>query len=307
MRRRTLLALGAGAVVAACAAREATMPDPEALYPPEGDFVTVEGTRLHYLRQGAGPPLILIHGASGNLRDWSFGIMGEMAKTHDVIAFDRPGHGYSERPATSGAEIAGQALLMRGAAAALGVERAVLAGHSFGGAVALAWAADAPESVAGLLLVSAAAQPWEGGPGLLYSLAAGRVTGPVVATALPRLAAGSLVDGALERVFAPEAMPEGYGEHVGTGLALRPRTVRWNAEDIVALKPQLARLAPRYPTLGVRAEIVHGTADRVVPLAVHGEPLSAALPNARLTSLPGAGHMPHHTRPAAVLEALARL
>jgi pimeloyl-ACP methyl ester carboxylesterase len=61
-----------------------------------------------------------------------------------------------------------------------------------------------------------------------------------------------------------------------------------------------------YAQLALPVEILHGTADTIVPASVHALPLSAVLPDATLTLLPGIGHMPHHADPAAVVAAIDR-
>ena len=60
-------------------------------------FVTVEGMRLHFVIRGAGRPVVLIHGNPGSTQDWTR-VLGPLAANHRIIAFDRPGHGRSERP-----------------------------------------------------------------------------------------------------------------------------------------------------------------------------------------------------------------
>ena len=62
-------------------------------YPPIGQFIEVDGLRLHYVMQGQGdgPALLLVHGASSNLREFTSSIMPALARHHRVIAFDRPG------------------------------------------------------------------------------------------------------------------------------------------------------------------------------------------------------------------------
>ncbi len=68
-------------------------------------------------------------------------------------------------------------------------------------------------------------------------------------------------------------------------------------------------MARRYPGLSIPVEILHGTVDSIVPIAVHARPMAAVLPDARLTELPGVGHMPHHARPdaaRAAIDAVAR-
>jgi pimeloyl-ACP methyl ester carboxylesterase len=281
---------------------------PEAAHPPTGAFVTVDGLRVHHLDRGSGTPVVLIHGASGNLRDFSFSLVDRLADEGlRPIAFDRPGLGYSERPADEGWEPAVQARILRRAAAKLGVERAVVVGHSWGAAAAMAWALDAPESVIGVLSLAGATYPWGGDAGLLYSLGAS----PLWSGATRRLAT-LLVDqenpeGVVARVFRPNAPPEGYARHIGVGLALRPASFRANAEDLDNLHAALERMAPRYRSLVPPVEALHGEADRTVWASVHSEPLARAAPRGRLTLLPGVGHMPHHAAEDAVVDAIRRL
>ena len=124
-----------------------------------GETVTVDGVPLYFLRIGAGPPVVLIHGASGNLRDWTLGAAQAIAAANTVFAFDRPGPGLSGRPPRGNERLAVQAGLIRGGLARLGVGRARLVGHSYGGSVALAWALDAPESVDGMVLLATPSHP----------------------------------------------------------------------------------------------------------------------------------------------------
>ena len=67
--------------------------------PPIGRFIVVDGVRLHYVERGKGRPLVLIHGNGTMIQDFdSSGLVDAAAKTYRVIAFDRPGFGYSDRP-----------------------------------------------------------------------------------------------------------------------------------------------------------------------------------------------------------------
>jgi pimeloyl-ACP methyl ester carboxylesterase len=65
-------------------------------------------------------------------------------------------------------------------------------------------------------------------------------------------------------------------------------------------------MAPLYPGLALPVEILHGEEDAVVGAALHAEPLAQLIPGARLTLLPGIGHMPHHADPQAVVAAVGR-
>src|SRR5438874_5431797 len=86
----------------------------ESAYPPLGQGVTVEGTRLHYLRKGSGPTLVLLHGSDGFLQDYATTVLDRLAADYDVLAWDRPGHGYSDPPANSVATPEVQARLLHG-------------------------------------------------------------------------------------------------------------------------------------------------------------------------------------------------
>lgn len=309
MTRRDLIgraaaAFGAAGFLGGCAA--SAPGGPESAHPPLGGFLEVEGVRLHYVEEGAGPPLALIHGANGNLRDFTFSMTARLKDRFRVIAVDRPGHGYSGRPAAGGDDPRVQARLIAGAASALGAERCLVAGHSYGGAVAAAWALERPDQVAGAAILAGATHPWDGDGGLLYSLGASAI-GPAVGAVARAWVTGSRRDSLVADVFRPNEVPAGYADYVGVELALRPDSFRWNAEDLDRLNGWLAEMAPRYGELAMPLEVLHGDADETVGLEVHSAPLAAAARNATLTVFPGVGHMLHHAREAEVVAALDRL
>jgi pimeloyl-ACP methyl ester carboxylesterase len=274
-----------------------------------GEFVTVGGVDLYFERSGQGPPVVLIHGASGNLRDWTFRVAPEIARTRTVIAFDRPGHGLSGMPNGGGVSIQQQAALLRGALARIGIERPVLVGHSYGGSVALAWAVDAPDTVSGVVLLAAPSQVWEGGLGLTNDLLASPVTGIPLAHAIPTLVTRGFAERTLATVFAPEAPPAGYLDHLDLRLVLQPRSLRENARQLVALKEELRPMVPAYPRLPMPIEALHGDADTTVGLDIHSKPLARQVAHARLTVLRGVGHMLHQVATPEVtarIDAVAR-
>ena len=107
---------------------------------------------------GDAPDLVLIHGASGNTRDMTFSLAPRLAEDYRVIVLDRPGLGYTDRINGTGATITQQAELLQKAAAQLGADRPIVLGHSYGGAVALAWAVTRPDHISALVNVSGARQ-----------------------------------------------------------------------------------------------------------------------------------------------------
>ena len=314
----SLLALGAAAMaVPGCARLRADAA--EERFPPSGRFVRVDGVPVHYVRAGAGPEVVLIHGAGGNLRDFTFGFMGRLTDRYTVTAFDRPGLGYTGRHpavetgpfATEGESPAQQAALLMGAAEALGIEAPIVAGHSFGGIVAYAWAlagldAQRPADAAGVLSLAGVTLPWPGELGPYYTVNGSAFGGAVAVPLIAALVPASLVKDRIEATFAPQPAPDGYAEHIAARLTLRPESFRANIRQVNTLRPHVVAMARRYGELTLPVEIVHGTADRVVPIEVHARP-AAARYGWRLTELDGVGHMPHHVAPAACVAAIDRI
>ncbi|MBM3510907.1 MAG: alpha/beta hydrolase, partial [Alphaproteobacteria bacterium] len=71
----------------------------EGAFPPAGERRTIEGIALHYVAVGSGPPVVLIHSANGTLNDFRATLLDRLITRFHTIAVDRPGYGYSERPA----------------------------------------------------------------------------------------------------------------------------------------------------------------------------------------------------------------
>lgn len=308
--RRAVLALGmAAALGSGVAFWKSRRNDAEAerRFPPLGEIMRIGGTPVHCLQMGRGPALVLIHGAGGNLRDFTLSLMPRLARTHRVIAFDRPGHGYTGALHDRGESPAEQADLLSRALAETGVKRAIIGGYSYGGAVALAWALNHPESAAGLLLMNAVSNPWVDPPSRLYDLAAGRLTGPVFTTSVSAFAPRGLVRDTLASIFDPNPVPDGYLDHIGAGLAMRRAQLLANGRQVRALLPHIQAQSARHPTLTLPVEILHGAQDRSVPAAVHADVLARQIPHARYHKIAGVGHSVHHHAQDQVIAAAARL
>ena len=142
------LALGAGAAAAGPARRPARGGGRGRLSRRRARCIEVGKARVHAHVAGTGPDLVLIHGASGNVRDFTFALVGLLTARYRVIAFDRPGLGWSDDLGRDGLSPLVQADLLRAAAAQLGVRRPIVLGHSYGGAVAMAWALRDPPAPA---------------------------------------------------------------------------------------------------------------------------------------------------------------
>jgi len=276
----------------------------EASYPPDGQFVDVEGVQVHAVVRGTGPDLILIHGSSGSTRDFTFSLLDRLATNYRVIAFDRPGLGYTEM--IESPTIARQAALLQKAAAQLGAEKPIVLGQSYGGSVALAWAVNHPDNLAALVALATPSQVWTTPLSGFYRTMSHPIAGPVFAAGLAAWVSEERVTQAVESVFAPQTAPEGYGSYFGPRLTLRRSSLRANAVQRANLLDEIKALSKRYHRISAPTEILHGDVDTTVGLDIHSRPLSQQIEAANLTILPGIGHMPHHAAEDDIIAAIHR-
>lgn len=300
-----LSSLGLGACVSSMAYTSKV----EAAYPAEGQTLDVNGHGVHVLTRGPenAPVVLMIHGASANAREFTATLSPRLETDTRVLMADRPGHGYSER--FDGADaLAAQARQMAGVLDQLAPGRkAVVVGHSFGGAVALRLALDRPDLVSGLVLLAPVTHDWGEGSGTAWynSIAATPVVGPLFSQLVP-IVGPSQVKNGISGVFAPAPTPEGYYKNSGLGLLLRPPNFRANAQDMTQLKDELAEQSARYGELTVPIILFSGSKDTVLSPKLHAARLNKQV-SLDLVILPEEGHMPHHGEGGAVAGAIRRL
>jgi pimeloyl-ACP methyl ester carboxylesterase len=300
-------------VLAAAVATQVIARRIEHANPPGGTFVRVAGGRLHLYDikpRGTekGPPILLLHGATSNALDMVVALAGPLSEHRRVIAVDRPGHGWSDRPGGSADASPGrQADLIAEALGSLGIEPVVVVGHSLAGAAATSLALDHMERVAGLVLLSAVTHPWPSGIAWYYHVAATPVLGrlfvntimtPVGAWGLETAAAGS---------FSPSAGPADYAEATSAALVLRPDEFRWNGQDVSALKAFVTAQAPRYHEIDVPCAIIASAEDTVVSTEIHARAIARQVEGSRLTVLQGMGHQIHYAARETVLAEIERV
>jgi len=279
----------------------------EAECPPLGSFVHVEGERLHYLEQGAGAPVVLVHGASTNLRDLAISIQEPLAQRFRAISVDRPGYGYSTRRRGRWLDPAGQARLLHGALRDLGAERPILVGHSWAAALVLAYALEFPDEVGGVVTLCGATHPWPGGVALYRYLGALPVLGPLLSATLIFPLGMRMADAAVRFTLEPDPAPADYRRKAGIDLLFRPGQFVADAQDVSRLCAFLREQSPRYTQLRVPLTIITGTRDRIVSPRLHSHALHAQVPHSKLIVLDGAGHAPHHHHRDAIVRAVAEL
>jgi len=255
--------------------------------------------------KGAGRPVVLIHGNPGSYQDWSQ-LYGPIAAHSLAIAFDRPGHGHSERPNHEAATVEVQARLLHFALAELGVENPILVGHSWGGALALIYALLYPQAIAGTVLLAPAVYESEDGVSFLTKLPALPVIGDLINFLFTPLLGAWVVRGDLKKAFAPDHVPHHY---LRTVLAewTRPKKVKWYSVDDALLSDGLRSFGPHYSDLRVPTAIVTGDSDLIVSGEENSHRLHQELPHSELFVLEKTGHQIPFTRPRAVVEAIERV
>jgi pimeloyl-ACP methyl ester carboxylesterase len=265
------------------------------IYPARGRMVEVAGATLNVVdigtRDAAGPPVVMIHGASSNLEVMRQPLGEMLARNHRVILIDRPGHGWSTRARAEDSTPAVQAGMIDEALEKLGLGRAILMVHSWSGALGARMALDYPERVAGLVMLAPVAYPWRGGVGWYNKLVTTPVIGPLLAHTVTLPLGYFLAVPGARGVFLPQIMPDGFVGNTATPLLLRPREFLANARDLITLKTAVAEQAPRYRDIRVPTLVISGDIDKTVSTNIHSRPFAAAVPDAKLVVLPNVGHM----------------
>ena len=289
----------------------------EKRFPPLGRLVEVRDTdeprKVHVLDVPGNPallPVVFIHGASGNLYDQVGAFRDSVAalphhRRFRSIYIDRPGCGYTERRPGDDTPRA-QADMVASTLDALGIERAVICGHSFGAGVAVTMGAFNREKVAALALLAPAAYPWPADLGWPYKLAALPVLRTICAWTFVMPLGRKLVDPGIAGTFAPDLPPEGYREGGATDLLLRPANFLSNAADILAIKRRAAEISPSFRTIDRPVWILQGSHDAVVRPTIHAVGLYRAIPHARLEWHEGLGHKPDYVHRKRIVDELVR-
>jgi pimeloyl-ACP methyl ester carboxylesterase len=265
-------------------------------------FVSIDGARLHFVIKGSGAPVVLIHGNPGSCQDWTR-LYGPLSAQYRAIAFDRPGHGHSDRPNHRDITVEIQAAMLRDGLDQLKIERPLLVGHSWGAALALAYALDFPRDVSGLVLLAPAAYLSQDGVSFISKLPALPVIGDIVNFLFTPLIAASVVRSDLKKAFAPEPVPPHYLRSVLSEWT-RPKKVKWYSVDDALLNASLPALSGRYKEIAAPVVIITGDSDLIVPAKENAHRLHESLPGSRLRVLVATGHQIPFTRAEAVVEAV---
>ena len=299
-----LAALFVAALVILALATQAGVAVIQHRFPAQGKAIEVTGETLNVLdigpRDAAGPPIVLVHGASSNLEAMRRPLGDRLALHHRVILIDRPGHGWSSG-ANETYTPAAQGRMIEEVLQKLDTGPVVLVVHSWAGALGARMAIDYPARVAGLVMLAPVAYPWPGGVGWYNELVAKPIIGPLLAYTITLPLGYFLTERGAREVFLPQVMPNDFVASTATPLLLRPREFLANARDLVRLKQAVTEQAPRYGEISSPTVVISGDVDKTVSTNIHSRPFAAAVPNARLIVLSGVGHMVQNTVPDLVI------
>lgn len=257
-------------------------------------FVRAGGLRWHVQRMGSGPVLLLLHGTGAATHSWR-DLLPLLAERFTVVAPDLPGHGFTGMPPVHLLSLPDMARQVAALLQALGVAPAIVVGHSAGAAILARMILDRRIMPRAMMALNGALLPPPGVQAPLFPLAARLLVGLKPVPALVARAAGA------ERV---ERLLAGTGSRIDpVGQALYARLfgcpghvtgafgmmARWN----------LAPMRREYGRLRVPVTLVVGEQDRMIAPS-EARQLLRLLPDARLLSLPGLGHLAHEEQPAQV-------
>ncbi|TFY90516.1 alpha/beta hydrolase [Pseudomonas kairouanensis] len=280
----------------------------EAAVPIKGRFVEVNGERFHYVEEGKGPPLVMIHGLMGSSRNLTYALSGQLAEHFRVITLDRPGSGYSTRHKGTPADLPAQARQILALIKTLDLDKPLVLGHSLGGAISLALALDHPEAVSGLILVAPLTHPQPTLPLVFWSLAVRpawlrRWVAHTLTIPIGMLTSGAVVKG----VFAPDQAPDDFATRGGGMLGMRPDNFYAASSEIALVNDELPGMVKRYSQLTVPIALIYGAKDKVLDFRRHGQALADKVPGLKLQLVEGRGHMLPITATARVVEAVLQL
>lgn len=264
---------------------------------PKLQHVMVHGHRRAFVKVGKGPVLLLLHGLAGDHSNWE-PVIDSLARHFTVVVPDLLGHGASDKPRAD-YSVGGYANGMRDLLTVLGIDRATVVGHSFGGGVAMQFAYQYPERTERLVLVSSGGLGPEVTPAIRaittpgFHQVMGLLTLPGIRhlnTAVLRL----LSTTGLSQLRDLDEVADVYESFKDPQTRAATRHV---VRAVVDWKGQIVTMSDRaYLTEAMPMCVIWGEQDQVIPVA-HASNAGALAAKARVEIIPNAGHFPHKDHP----------
>jgi magnesium chelatase accessory protein len=255
-------------------------------------FVEAGGLSWHVQEMGQGPTLLLLHGTGASTHSWR-DLLPLLARDFHVVAPDLPGHGFTEAPERDRLSLPAMARGLTALLGKLGVEPEGIVGHSAGAAIAMQMVLTGAVAPSCLISLNGALLPFKGVASQLFpSVARLLVLNPLV----PRLFAWRA--GSTEAVTQ---LLEGMGSRLdarGQDLYQRLFSNRVHVASTLGMMANwdLEALGRSFGRLDLPVLLVVGAGDRAVPPG-DARAVAQRLPDARIETLPGAGHLVHEEKP----------
>jgi pimeloyl-ACP methyl ester carboxylesterase len=260
-------------------------------------FVTIHGHRRAFVKVGTGPAVLLLHGLGCDHTTWD-AVIEPLSRRYTVIAPDLLGHGQSDKPRAD-YTLGGFANGMRDLLTVLGIDKATVVGHSFGGGVAMQFAYQFPERTERLMLVASGGLGHEVSPGIRAISTPGfhQVMGLLTLPGIRHAGRAGL------RALAATGLPltrdlDEVADIYDTFRDPKARhAVRHVVRAVVDWQGQIVTMADRaYLTEAMPMWVVWGRDDMVIPVR-HANTAAELAPRARVEVIPDAGHFPHKDHP----------
>ena len=302
------VAAGIAAILATAALTRYLTNRAEANHFPGGKLLTVKGQTVHFIDEGSGPCVVLLHGNGSMIEDYEATTLIEtLSKDHRVIVFDRAGFGLSTREAGGPWTPEREAEYLSEILEQIDVRHPVIVGHSWGTMVALASAIRDPANVAGLVLLSGYYYPTARLDVALQTPASLPVIGPVLRNTILPLLSRLNAPLAIRHMFAPMNVPLLFSRLYSVPMASRPSQLKSVADDTTTMPASAARLGQHYSAIQTPVRIIAGADDAIVTTSEQSARLHRELRNSEIQILDGVGHMTHHARPDLVVAAVNEL
>jgi pimeloyl-ACP methyl ester carboxylesterase len=266
------------------------------------DCLRVDGRQCHVLDQGQGPPVVVLHGLGSIAQEIALPLR-PLTRRYRLIVPDRPGYGGSTSLRRGRLQPDEQAGWLRGVLRKSGVSRPIIAAHSIAAAVALSYALQFPNEVAGLVLIAPFCRPTRPARMPLLRLALLPFVGRFVRNWLFPLLADWFGRNRLAAAFAPNRVPD-YLRAMPLRDLVKSDTLQTMAAELFGFNDAMFARRNALRHLEMPTVVLAGEADRTAAADVHAAWIARRLPEARLVRLPGVGHMLQHARPGAVIQAI---
>lgn len=300
--------VGIAAILATAALTRYLTSRAEANHFPGGKILSLRGQTVHFIDEGSGPCVVLLHGNGSMIEDYEATTLIEtLSKDHRVIVFDRAGFGLSTRESGGTWTPEREAEHLSEILEQIDVRHPVIVGHSWGTMVALASAIRDPSSVAGLVLLSGYYYPTTRLDVALQTPASLPVIGALLRNTVLPLLSRLNAPLAIRHMFAPMNVPLLFSRLYSVPMASRPSQLKSVANDTTTMPASAARLAHHYSAIQTPVRIIAGADDAIVTTSEHAARLHRELPNSEIQILDGVGHMTHHARPDLVVVAVNEL